>query len=313
MSLIKIENIKIKQMDNSDIEIYKNNIVNFLFENSKMLNYEKTSIKDLSGYVRDGKPIVIGAFHDKKIVGFLMSYSYPFREDSNRLYISIIHVLNEYRNIHIGEELLSHIEKIAKNKGFTRLFLHTEATNEKMCNFYEKNGFTRERVQYVKSIENGISSSKMEEVLDGDVCTLIKYRNQFINLYYDNIKVHEYESAFSYKDAEKKIADLQDYLINKKAHFFYTKSDEIITSFMWVHPIKYEGLNRIYIHAYVTKKSFQGNGLAKSLYEHLFAFPFDEEKIYTHVDYSNVVSCHVQEKYGFVPEIIQFKKNVFDI
>lgn len=160
MNQLNVERIKIEQMYFDDVQKYIVDIKDFIYESVKMSNYEDSysidqaaeKANELCGYVRDDKAIVLGAFYEESMVGFLQAYSYPFREDANRLYIGIVHVLDEYRNIHIGAELLSTIESVAKIKGYNRLFLHAEATNDKACRFYEKNNFNKERIQYVKDI-----------------------------------------------------------------------------------------------------------------------------------------------------------------
>lgn len=162
MNQITNKNINIQQMTFEDVLMYKDSIKIFIYESVKMSNYEESytidqaieKTNELYDYVYNNKAIVIGAFYESILIGFLWAYEYPFREDSNRLYISIVHVLEEYRNMHIGAELLSCVENIAKNKGYDKLFLHAEATNDKACRFYQSNKYEKERIQYVKSIAN---------------------------------------------------------------------------------------------------------------------------------------------------------------
>lgn len=161
MSQISIEQITIKQMLLDDVQKYKNEIRDFIYDSVKMSNYEESYTKEkafekaeeLSDYVRDEKAIVLGAFYKESLIGFLWAYAFPFREDINRLYVSIVHVLDEYRNMHIGAELLTQIENLARMRGYDKIFLHAEATNKRACDFYESNNYAKERIQYVKKID----------------------------------------------------------------------------------------------------------------------------------------------------------------
>ena len=158
MCQLTINEVNIKQLSYEDALKNKENIVSFIYESVKMSNYEELYTKEqamdkadeLCDYIHNHKAIVLGAFYKDNMIGFLWAYEYPFRDDTNRLYISIVHVLDEYRNIHIGAELLRNIEQIAKNKGFDRLYLHAEATNSKACNFYKKIIMNKKEYNFIK-------------------------------------------------------------------------------------------------------------------------------------------------------------------
>ncbi len=155
-----LHRVEIKQLVLEDVLRYKEEISGFIYESVKMSNYEESYTMDLANkktnelcdYIQNNEAIVLGAFAKDKIIGFLWAYKYPFREDTNRLYISIVHVLTEFRNLHIGTGLIGCIEKIARENGFDRMYLHAEACNSKACRFYERNGFFNERIQYFKEI-----------------------------------------------------------------------------------------------------------------------------------------------------------------
>ena len=310
-----LEHILVKQMTVEDVLKYKENLSNFIYDSVKMSKFEESytkeqavvKVSELYGYIETNRAIALGAFLDSDMVGFLWAYSYPFREDSNRFYISILHVLDNYRGFHIGKKLLDCIELIAKDRSVKKLYLHAEASNTRACKFYEENYFSKERIQYVKELDY---SDKIGGVLTADSEIINKYYEQFVELYYENVKNHEYETEFNINDAKHKINELQNYLMKGKAYYFYTLEDDTVTAFMWAHPIYYKGNSRIYIHAFGTKPQFAGKGYASLLYEFLLKFCFEENVVYTHVDATNRVSCHIQEKFGFVPELIQYQKSL---
>ncbi|KAI4443525.1 GNAT family N-acetyltransferase [Schaedlerella arabinosiphila] len=148
----------IKILSSEDVFVNKRKIKAFVYESVKMSAYEASysydeaeqKVKELQTYIEQDSAIALGAFGDKGMTGFLWAYKYPYREDTNRLYISILHVSEEYRNMEIGTELIRKIESIAKEKGIDGVYLHAEATNNGACKFYEKMGFKRERIQFVK-------------------------------------------------------------------------------------------------------------------------------------------------------------------
>ena len=68
--------------------------------------------------------------------------------------------------------------------------------------------------------------------------------------------------------------------------------------------------NRRFLLYNIVDKLYRMKGLASRLYEEILRFPFDTDEIYTHVDASNQASCHIQEKYGFIAEQIQYYKAI---
>ncbi len=150
----------VRQLLNKDVDSYKEDITEYIYESIKMSNYESSyqygdaekKTEELYEYIEKDKAIVLGAFDENKLIGFLWSYQYPFRDDKDRLYISILHVNKNYRGMNIGSELMKKIEYLAKERGYDKLFLHAEATNNGACNFYKKHRFNKERIQFVRRL-----------------------------------------------------------------------------------------------------------------------------------------------------------------
>lgn len=148
----------IRQLNIEDLRNFKDTIIRFIYESNKkaayMESYNKAHAKEkyeeLLSYVDDFKAVVYGAVKDAKLVGFLWAYKYPFRDDKDRLYVSILHVEQEYRSKKIGSSLLAEIEQYAKKENYSSVFLHTEAFNQGAIRFYERCGYDVERLQLVK-------------------------------------------------------------------------------------------------------------------------------------------------------------------
>lgn len=151
--------MKIVTLSSKDVKKYFEKISQYIYESNMMCDYIKTySIDDarmktteMEKYVANGRAIVVGAIEDEKMVGFIWSYKYPYREDFNRLYASIVHVDKEYRRQSIGAGLISKLEQEAIKLGIKKIYLHSEATS-KSVDFYEREGFEKERIQLVKEL-----------------------------------------------------------------------------------------------------------------------------------------------------------------
>lgn len=307
--------MEIKQLTIENISEYKGEIAEFVYESVKMSSHEDTytrgqaekKTQELYSYVKIKKAIALGAFDGTNLIGALWAYEYPFREDTNRLYISILHVKEGYRGNKIGSKLVNKMESIAKDSGYGGIFLHAEASNDGACRFYEKMQYMRERIQYVKKATNNIVSGG---VLQGTAATIDEFRDQFVRLYFNNVKAHDNVEHFSIYDAEKKIEDFQEYIRKEKAFLFYVPCEDTVAGFMWVHPIDYKGNQRIYIHAISVRNQFKGKGIATNMYSFLLASDLCKYDVYTHVDASNVASLHFHEKMLFKAEQYQYFKQL---
>lgn len=163
------ENIIIRKLQPCDCDDYNIQLVQYYFESVTMSAYEENyskldaekKISELKMYLEMNQAIVFGAFDDSKLIGFVWAYKFPFREDVNRLYISVVHVDSLYRNQGIGKQFIQSIELEAKKLGIETIFLHAEATNDRACKFYEREGFSKERIQYVRHPQTESTKNKV--------------------------------------------------------------------------------------------------------------------------------------------------------
>lgn len=143
-----------------DCEYYQQELTDYIFESAAMCAYEESfrredavcKYRELKKYLEEGKAISYGAIEGGRCIGFVWAYEYPFRDDSNRLYVSILHVGQEKRGFGIGRQLLSHLETEASQRGYHAIYLHAEADNKGALNFYRRERFGAERIQLVKKI-----------------------------------------------------------------------------------------------------------------------------------------------------------------
>ncbi|MDO9556280.1 MAG: GNAT family N-acetyltransferase [Coriobacteriia bacterium] len=115
-----------------------------------------TEYDRMLGYQRDGSAILIGAFDEMDIVGFVWAYR---REvlGQPRLHVGHIVVDSRTRSRGVGAALLKALEEMARAEGIPRLELMASVDNERTIRFYESNGFATVRVQLEKEMEGAAS------------------------------------------------------------------------------------------------------------------------------------------------------------
>lgn len=148
---------------------YGNALCEYYFESVTASAYEegytkgeaKQKIEELKRYLSAGQAVVCGAFDGEQLIGFIWAYRYPYREDSNRLYVSVVHIDSSYRGKGIGKKMLREVEDEACRMGVKALWLHAEAENDGARRFYEREGYVQERIQYVKKTICNLSDGEI--------------------------------------------------------------------------------------------------------------------------------------------------------
>ena len=103
-------------------------------------------VEQLRNYLDDNKAYAFIAM-DKEVDGFAWAYPYG---DEKSVYLSIIYVNELCRGKCVGHHLIKAIELAAKNDGYCRIWLHTDADNTISRRFYAKNDYVEERIQSQK-------------------------------------------------------------------------------------------------------------------------------------------------------------------
>ena len=125
--------IEIEYKENLNEEIYK------------MVDLEFNKFATKNEVICNYKSFAFVAKEDNKIVGIITGNSY-YKE----VHISDLIVLEQYRNTHIGSELMETVENYYKNKGYENINLTTYGFQA--LEFYKKCGFKVEFIR--KSKEN---------------------------------------------------------------------------------------------------------------------------------------------------------------
>ncbi len=315
--------MKIKRLFAKDCEKYQKELTYYIYESVKNAAFEESYVEEqayqkyqeLHDYLDQEKAIVFGAFEEQRLIGFLWSYPYPFRDDKKRLYVSILHIDSEFRNKHYGEELLKKMEDVAVDLGFQAIYLHAEAQNQGALRFYERAGYKKERIQLVKQVSSMDRKGANTYRGGGKIQRLnkkyVKEKQEvFARLYEDNIRSHMYINYFCYNDAMAKIEEFADYLDEEKAIGYCITIRGEIAGFIWAYPYSFQLKKRLYIGAIQIFEKYRRQALATRLYEMI-----DKEmdistiqSIYTHVDAENKVSLAFHYKQSFQDEIYQMVK-----
>ncbi len=82
---------------------------------------------------------------------------------NKQLYLAILVVDKEYRNLRIGHTLLDYAEKYAKEKGFTEIYLHVIGSNRAAAKLYLNSNYKVTKTITSKSLKY-INETYMEEM-----------------------------------------------------------------------------------------------------------------------------------------------------
>lgn len=132
-------------------KLYYDNVHSCLYFEHYTINEANTKIDSFVDHINSGTALGFAVLDDDKLCGFIWAYQQQFREEQ-RMYVNEIRVLDEYRHIGIGTELLMLVEDEAKKRKIGAIYLHTEANNVDARKFYDACGYKEERIQLRKPV-----------------------------------------------------------------------------------------------------------------------------------------------------------------
>ncbi len=152
-----INEISIRFVNEEDLLNNKDNIIYLLNQNYEINlpdmpnawvvsseNYENMIL-----YLKKNMAIIIGAFYNDTIVGFLWAYEKIFL-NVKRYHLGHIIINENYRKKSIGRKLIAELEKSAEENSVDTIELMATPQNTDTMLFYETLGFKIERVQLHK-------------------------------------------------------------------------------------------------------------------------------------------------------------------
>ncbi|EFI41946.1 MULTISPECIES: GNAT family N-acetyltransferase [Peptoniphilus] len=123
-----------------DLDILIKNYI--LFQNSRGDSWtDETARKRISQILDTTDSLFVGIFEDDLLKGFSMGYFKQF-DDILLFYLEEIMIFNEYQNNGLGNKLMIEIERIAKERGASKISLLT-TEDDRHQRFYGRLGFKR--------------------------------------------------------------------------------------------------------------------------------------------------------------------------
>ena len=113
--------------------------------------YAEDSYEKMKAYLLSAEAILIGAFEEDKLIGFLWAYEKEIIGEKS-IHIGHIVVMKNVRSSGIGTKLISFLEVLAVNKDIHKIDLITTLQNKKTVEFYKARGYSEVRVQFEKEI-----------------------------------------------------------------------------------------------------------------------------------------------------------------
>lgn len=133
-----MENFKLVNIDDKNINLV---IKYYILESNKgesNFTFERGE-KRIKSFLNNPNSLNVILYKDDKAVGLLFS-TYNYFDDIDLLYIDEILIFEEYRNKGYGFYLFNEIERIARDKGVSKISLQTTNSNRHQ-KFYKKLGF----------------------------------------------------------------------------------------------------------------------------------------------------------------------------
>lgn len=127
-------------------------------ELEKMIFTDAWSENAIAETLAQEKTLLLTAFDDKKLIGYLILY-YVLEEGE----IARIAVAPEYRRQGVGARMLLELENLCEDNGISKLLLEVRESNTSAYSFYEDYGFIQDGVRknfYTNPVEDGILMSR---------------------------------------------------------------------------------------------------------------------------------------------------------
>lgn len=143
-----IRRVTVKDVKDNEMEIkglFKEILeLNFRDCNNKILEV----YNNMKNFIEDGSAILLGAFKENKIIGFI--WAYLIKE--NTYHINYFAVDKNNRSLGIGQELLDELYKIARENNINTIELLVEAHNDRAIKKYKNNDFKEQFIKMEKKL-----------------------------------------------------------------------------------------------------------------------------------------------------------------
>lgn len=110
-------------------------------------------VNSMPTYIEDGSAIIIGAFDEDKMIGFLWGYEVDIFGEK-RIHNAENHVAEEYRGCGIAKRMLEYLEEEARKRNIHIFEAMCTASNESAYRYHVKNGYEVERIKFKKLLKD---------------------------------------------------------------------------------------------------------------------------------------------------------------
>lgn len=114
-------------------------------------SFLESKLVDLYGYLENDRAYLAVKISGESPIGFIWGCEI-LRETQRRFHVLYFAVDEMYQGQGIGTELLNFIYNFAENNGFDAIELNVHSHNISAKAFYEKSGFTPERISMLKPL-----------------------------------------------------------------------------------------------------------------------------------------------------------------
>ncbi|MBS4030271.1 MAG: GNAT family N-acetyltransferase [Clostridiales bacterium] len=151
--------IEIRLISETDLIRNKNILIHLLEDNLKnnfpninnLTKFVVSGYEDMVRFKQNNSAILIGAFEEETIIGFLWAYKRDVLGEK-RMHVGHIVVNSAVRSCGIGLKLLKKLEYLSRQECIKKLELMTTVKNESTIKFYTSYGFSIVRVQLEKEL-----------------------------------------------------------------------------------------------------------------------------------------------------------------
>lgn len=118
--------------------------VNFNISEENQREIISNKIYELGEYIKTNKAILLGAFTEDLLIGFIWIYNYKYY-DENRVHINQLVIDANYRRKGVAKKLLSKAESIAVSLNASAIDLFVSESNNSALRLYENLEYIVER------------------------------------------------------------------------------------------------------------------------------------------------------------------------
>lgn len=156
--------VEVRMLGNQDVFEHEDALRGLLLENAQVNFLEvddpaalaESWFSNLERFMEDGSAVVLGAFLDGSLRGFLWAHRRVVL-GRERMHVGQVCVHPDARSRGIGQRMLERVERIARDEGLCTIELMTTMANTAARRFYRANGFVATRVQMEKDLSEAVA------------------------------------------------------------------------------------------------------------------------------------------------------------